>query len=123
MSRIGIAQMCARVSRLMASRLGLRGVNLSQKLRQGRGKLPRRVRRAAAELERAEALAANPRLARRCDPARVEPHYRRCLRYLSRRNRGAALKAWLLSLAAQLALALLVMLALALVITRARGFW
>jgi hypothetical protein len=121
--RIGTAQMCARVARRLGSSLGLRGAGLAQKLRHGSGKLPRRVRLSARVLERAEAQLADPRLAALCDPGLIRPHYRICMRYLSRCNRGAAFRAWFKGIAAQLALAFLAMVVIGAVITQSRGQW
>ena len=69
---------------MMEDRLGVRGQRLSDKLRQGGYKLPRKVRRAATILAEADELAMTPKLHARVDEARVVAGHRICMRYLGR---------------------------------------
>ncbi|MCV2865165.1 hypothetical protein [Defluviimonas sp. WL0075] len=103
MAGASIEQMADRVAGLMGDRLGVRGRTLAEKLRRGRGRLPRRVRKQAEFLVRAVEEAGNPVLYARMDHARVAQAFDACVRYL--RPIGARQR-WvnrLLDLAAQMA--------------------
>ena len=101
-------QMTDRVARLMEQRLGAKGHGLQAKLRARSRALPRRVRRAVAVLAEAEALAASPRIARQMDPARLQKAHDIAVRHLQPLHAGARLRALALTIAASVALALLV---------------
>ncbi|QFT57437.1 hypothetical protein FIU94_01260 [Sulfitobacter sp. THAF37] len=55
------------LQQLLQDKLGVRGRDLEHALRKAGRLLPRRVRRQAAQLARAEKMAGNPRLARQID--------------------------------------------------------
>ncbi len=80
--------------RLLAEKLGTRGGDLGSQLRRVGRRLPRRVRREAEYLVRAETMARHPRLARLVDPRAVDRAHGRIARHLEgidpvaiRRNR------------------------------------
>ncbi|OIP84110.1 MAG: hypothetical protein AUK37_06095 [Rhodobacterales bacterium CG2_30_65_12] len=60
-----------RLARLIEERLDVRGHGLAAKLGRGGRKLPRAVREAGEQLLLAERMAANPKLARQVDDARI----------------------------------------------------
>ncbi len=106
MSAITLQQMADRVADLMESRLKVGGKGLSEKLKRGGNKLPRRVRAAAADLAKAADLARNPKLFLQLDQAAIAEAYDLCLRHLGElhrwdRVRGLA-ESWLLSLVTSL---------------------
>ena len=89
-----IRQMADQVSYMMEDRLGVRGQRLSDKLRQGGHKLPRKVRRAATLLAEADELAMTPKLHARVDEARVAAGHRLCVRYLGRQKSAKRAQIW-----------------------------
>lgn len=101
-------QMTDHVARLMEQRLGAKGHGLQAKLRARSRALPPKVRRAVAVLAEAEALAASPKIARQLDPARVQKAHDIAVRHLQPLNAGARLRRLALTIAASIALALLV---------------
>lgn len=70
-----IEKKSARLRRLLALKLGMRGKDLREALRRTGRLLPRRLRRAGAVLVKAETMAGNPKLARVIDGAAVEAAY------------------------------------------------
>lgn len=58
------------IGTLLGERLGARGATLSSRVARAGSALPRRLRNDARFLAEAEAMAANPRLARLVEPAR-----------------------------------------------------
>jgi hypothetical protein len=61
-----------RLARLIEERLDIRGAGLQAKLGRGGRRLPRAVRDAGEQLLLAQRMAANPRLARQIDHARID---------------------------------------------------
>ena len=66
----------------LAEKLGARGPTLARQLSRARRRLPRRLRREAETLARAEAMARHPLLARRLDPRAMSRAERRLSRHL-----------------------------------------
>lgn len=112
MSGASIQQMADRVAQLMEERLKLRGQGLAEKLRRGRGRLPKRLRDAAAVLSEAATLAQNPKLQARIDHEMVAAAYDSCLRQLGRVNAGERRKTAALNILASAAFSLLLLAAL-----------
>ncbi|NPD17135.1 hypothetical protein HOY34_18230 [Xinfangfangia sp. D13-10-4-6] len=89
MSAVTIRQMAGRVEELLAERLGARGADFEAKLRHRGRRLPRKVRRAAADLAQASAMTHNPRLHAQLDEGIIARDYDICLRYFSTLARGS----------------------------------
>ncbi|TNC52026.1 hypothetical protein FHG66_04300 [Rubellimicrobium rubrum] len=68
---------------LLAEKLGVGPGDLSRQIRRAGRRLPRRLRRDAAVLARAEPLTRHPRLSRLIDPAEVHRAEARLARHLS----------------------------------------
>lgn len=122
MSAITLQQMADRVADLMESRLKVGGKGLTEKLKRGGNKLPRRVRTAATDLAKAAEMAKNPKLFLQLNQEATAEAYDRCLRHLGDlhkwdRARGFA-ESWLLSLLTSL----IVLGVLIFVILRWRGY-
>ena len=62
---------------LLGEKLGLAGPNLGEQVRQAGRRLPRRARRDAETLVRAESMGRHPKFARLVDPREVESAERR----------------------------------------------
>ena len=71
-----------KLAALMEERLGIRGRGFEAKLARAGRRLPKRLRREAARLVEARALAAHPRLSRRVDRPRLERAAAALERYL-----------------------------------------
>ena len=112
MSAVTIQQMADRVAALMEQRLGVRGRSLPEKLRRGRRRLPRRLRREAALLADATAQAGHPRLMAQLDHERLSTAYDALVRHLSPLGRSERRTAMLRSIGAGAALAVLAVLCL-----------
>lgn len=121
MSAITIQQMADRVAGLMEERLGIRGNGLSEKLRRGRGALPRGVRSAAKELADFAEQSRNPKLLVQIDQSRVASCYDICLRHLSAQRAGSATMRGLARITVTVVLGLLVMGGLVLMVQRLQG--
>jgi hypothetical protein len=103
-----VHQMTERVSQLLLQRLGARGHTLQARLQSRSRALPRRVRRAAEVLIRAEAMAASPKMIRQVDMEEISNAYDLCLHYLQPLGAGARLRGMMLSITASALFALLV---------------
>lgn len=103
-----VQQMADRIAGLMETRLGVRGKGLPEKLRRGRGRLPRHVRREAEYLAEVAVLAQNPRAQMMLDDARIAEAYDVCLRHLNGIGAAERFRAMVLGITGSLALALLV---------------
>ncbi len=123
MSATAIQQMADRVAELMEARLGVKGRGLAEKLKRGGGKLPRRVRTAAADLSKAADMAQNPKLYLQLDQAAIAQNYDLCLRHLGGLQKWARRRAmaenWLLSLITSL----VILAAIIAAILRWRGYF
>lgn len=82
MEKAEVDQMLEEVSTLLSDRLGVRGTTLETRVRRAGRSLPAPVRRAAADLIRAEQMAEAPVMLRRLDPAQMEAARDICLRHL-----------------------------------------
>lgn len=67
---------------LLADKLGAKGPTLSSQVRRAQRRLPRRLRRDAQALLRAETMARHPRFARMVDPREVARSHARLSRHL-----------------------------------------
>ncbi|MDR7125738.1 hypothetical protein [Pseudotabrizicola sp. 4114] len=121
MSAVTIQQMADRVAGLMEERLGIRGTGLSEKLRRGRGALPRGVRAAARELADLAEKSKNPKLLVQIDQTRVAACYDICLRHLSAQRAGSALMRSVARIAATVVLGLLLVGGVVLLVQRLQG--
>ena len=122
MSAVTIQQMAERVSSMMGERLGIRGVDLTAKLKRGGRVLPRRVRSAAQDLARAAEMSKNPRLLVQVDEGQVASQFDICIKHLSAIDRRSRRLGALMGMAASVALGLLVLGAGAIAILRWRGY-
>ncbi len=98
MSGVTVQQMANRIAELMEARLRIHGAGLSEKLRRGGRFLPRKVRRHAEYLAKAEQEARVPKLQVRLDHERIADAYDACVRYLKPLGAGARRKAILLEM-------------------------
>jgi len=114
MGSASIEQMAERVAELMADRLGVSGRSLTDKLKRGGRKLPRRVRKEAEALALAAEHAAHPVLSQRVDAARTARAYDACLRHLKPIGAEARWRGRVLDFVARVAWIVLVTLVLAL---------
>ena len=89
--------MADQLAGLMADKLRLRGATLADKLRRGKRVLPRKVREAAALVDRAAGLEGHPKLAVQIDGAAVQAAHDLCLRHLKGVNPWARRKDLLIS--------------------------
>ncbi|MBD3788063.1 MAG: hypothetical protein IE922_14035 [Sphingomonadales bacterium] len=87
-----LRRMSDEVSGLLVSRLGARGPTLAARIDSRARALPRKVRRAAQALARAEACAAAPKIARQIDPRAVGRAHATCVGYL--RPLGMGQRLW-----------------------------
>ncbi len=123
MSAITIQQMADRVSELMETRLSVAGRGLSEKLKRGGRKLPRKVRVAATALAKSAELAQNPKLLLQVDPEAVAMNYDICLRHLGGLHKWDRRRAFAESWALSLITSLLVLAAIIVAVLRWRGYF
>ena len=107
---------------LLADKLGARGPTLSSQVRKARRRLPRRLRRDAHALLRAETMARHPRLARLVDPREVARSQARLSRHLGRIDPRAIRRDRAKNAAAGVGLILLATFALVVALLRWRGY-
>ncbi|MDH3262730.1 MAG: hypothetical protein OEM24_01900 [Paracoccaceae bacterium] len=96
MSQKTVGEMAAAVSLLLRQKLGVKGSGLEAKLAHAGRRLPRRIRRRAAEIAEAEKREGNPKLARMTDTAALARAYAEVEAHLKKidvgdRRRGAIL--------------------------------
>lgn len=94
MGTASIRQMAQQVAGMIEDRLGVAGASLSDKLRTGGGKLPRKVRLAASLLAEADEMAMSPKLHARVDEARINGAYKLCMRHLGKLKSERRAKTW-----------------------------
>lgn len=108
-----IRPMADEVASLMAARFGgiRRGqqAELTEMLRKRGGALPRRLRREARILQRADRVAEQPKLARQVDLARLEQAHRVLTSYLRPLGQGQRLQGGAVGVAARVLLGLLIL--------------
>ena len=121
MSAVTIHQMAERVASLMEERLGVSGKDLATKLRRGKRRLPRKVAAAAQALAESAESARNPKLLVQIDQAAVARNYDVCVRHLGSVRAGSRGKGLLVSIAATLALGLLIVGVVVIAVQRMRG--
>lgn len=121
-----IRDMADEVARLIAARFGgaRRGEHppLSVMLRRRGGALPRRLRRQAAALARADELSAQPKVARQLDLARLSRHHRALTAHLQPLGELSRWQGRALGFAASVALGLLVLAAVVIWLLLLRGY-
>ena len=106
---------------LLRDRLGTAGPDLGRQVRRAGRRLPRRVRREAEFLARAESMARHPRLARLVDPRQTERAAGRVSRHLLRIDRARLRRDRIRDGAAAFALCLLATFALVVTLLWWRG--
>ena len=121
MSAISIQQMADRVAALMRDKLGARGTGLEAALKSRGGALPRKVRRAADDLAAAATMAQNPKLLLQVDHGALAQNYDLCQRHLSGMKARAGWRSGLVTVAASIALSVLMVTVLVIVLLRWRG--
>lgn len=125
MAQHDVPAMAEEVAALMADRLGgaRRGArpDLATMLRRRGGALPRRQRRAAQVLARAQKQAAAPKLARQMDTTAAARAHAELVRYLRPLGKAARWQAGALNVAAAVMLGLLLVGAIAVWIAVQRG--
>ena len=121
MSAISIQQMADRVAALMEDRLGARGTGLEAKLKARGSALPRKVRLAADELTKTAAMAQNPKLLLQIDHEALARNYDICTRHLTALKPRSGLLQGTLSIAASIAMSLLVVVVVIAALLRWRG--
>jgi len=87
---MSVQEMAEHVARLMENRLGIKGDGLAEKLRRSKGRLPRRVQRAAQALAEAAVLAGHPKLLPQIEMEPLRAAYDLCRRHLGARGQGGA---------------------------------
>lgn len=122
MSAITLQQMADRVAELLEARLAVKGRGLTEKLRRGGGKLPRKVRMAAQDLAAAAEMGQNPKLFLQLDQAAMALAYDTCLRHLNSLQKWDRRRAFAEGWALSLMLSLLVLAALIVLVLDWRGY-
>jgi hypothetical protein len=103
-----ITQMSAQVSRLLAQRLGAKGAGLEVRVAHRARALPRKVRRAALQLAKAERLAHSPKQARQLDARAIQAAYATCINYLEPLGAGERFRAAALTFGSSVAFIVIV---------------
>ncbi|WP_134678743.1 hypothetical protein [Paracoccus ravus] len=113
------------VASLMAARFGgvRRGhrVDLGEMLKRRGGALPRKLRREAQFMARADLMAGHPKLARQVDFQKFDTAYRALTGYLQPLGRAGRIGGGLLGVAASIVFGLMILGLIALWIVTARG--
>ena len=122
MSAVTIQQMADRVAGLMEERLGIRGANLSAKMKRGGRILPRKIRTAAQNLARAAELSKNPKMLVQVDQGKVAADFDICVKHLSAIDRRSRRIGAVMGVMASVALGLLVLGAAVIAVLRMRGY-
>lgn len=110
------------VAELMKARLGIRGKDLETKLRHTGRMLPKRIKREAAFLVEAAALAESPKLSRMIDFERVEAAHKTCVGFLESIDVTDRRKGVVLGILGSLALSLIVVAGLVVTVLAWRGY-
>ena len=122
MSAISIQQMADRIASLMQERLGARGTGLEARLAARGRALPRKVRQSAEALAKAAAMAQNPKLLLQIDHGAVARDYDICLRHLMAVKPRSGFWSGMVSVAASIAVSMLVVAVVVIALLRWRGF-
>ncbi|MFY0692048.1 MAG: hypothetical protein JXR14_09040 [Paracoccaceae bacterium] len=88
MDQITVNQLAARISELLQERVGAKGNTLKARIGSAGSQLPRKVRRAALDLVKAQEIAADAGLALKLDAQKVTGDYSTCLEFLTKLNPG-----------------------------------
>jgi hypothetical protein len=122
MGAVSIQQMAERISVLLTERLQIKGRDLPDKLSRVGGRLPRKVRKAAAEVATAMEQSYNPKLLLQISEEKVAENYDICVRHLTALNKGHKLRGVLLGLSSSILFSLVAVVALILGVLIWRGF-
>ncbi len=122
MTGVTVQQMAGRVAELMEARLRIRGEGLAEKLRRGGRFLPRRVRRQAEYLVKAERQAQMPRLQVQLDHERSAAAFDACVRYLKPLGAGARRRAILRDMVTGIGSAVFITIVLVILLLVWRGY-
>lgn len=115
-------QRASKLEETLRTKLGLRGKNLSARLRRAGRLLPRRLRTEAGVLTEAEAKLPHPRLARQVDFVRVNKAFQAIEAHLAKIDPKDRRKGKILGWVGGLVFNLLVLIALLVLILRWQGF-
>ncbi|WP_456390957.1 hypothetical protein [Profundibacter sp.] len=110
------------VAELMKTRLGIRGKDLATKLRHTGRMMPKRIKREAAFLVEAAALAKSPKLSRMIDFERVEAAHKTCMTFLESVDVADRRKGVVLGILGSLALSFVVVAGLVVTVLAWRGY-
>lgn len=122
MWREDITAATGEIAALLAERLRIRSATLAGGIARAGRRLPRRIRREALFLAEAEAMAANPRLARLVDPVRFAAAQDAVAGHLAAINPRERLITRMIGVAATIAFNLLVLAVLLVSVLRWRGY-
>ena len=122
MTTITIEQMAENLSALLAQRLKISGPTLAVRVKRANFRLPRHVRKAAAELVAAHQMAQSPKLRAQLDHDAIYRAYDLCLAHLLGLNRAQRRMSAILDTAARVAFALLAVIVLWVSVLHWRGF-
>jgi hypothetical protein len=122
MTGVPIQQMADRVAGLMEERLHIPGPDLTEKLRRGGKRLPRKIRAAATVVAEAAVTAQNPKFLMQIDQEAVAKAYDTSVRYLGKLNAKERRIGALLDFGASVAFSLLVVAVVLFAVLRWRGF-
>lgn len=121
MSAVAIQQMADRVAALIDEKLGIKGPDLSTKVRKAGRALPRKIRSAARDLADAAERAQNPKLLVQIDHAKVAADYDLCVKHLIPMRRGGRFAAAMMNVGWTVLLGLLMLAAALFFIQMMRG--
>lgn len=100
MERTAVRQLAERVSELLEEKLAVSGKTIDARVARAGRLLPRKVRRAAKEMARANKMTRSPKLLMQIDPEKVTRAYDTCVKYLTKvdpKKRGADFRMGLLA--------------------------
>lgn len=117
-----IEDKAAEIADLMKERLGIRGKDLTEKLRHTGRMMPKRVKHEATLLVEALVLAENPKLSRMIDHERLAVAHQTCVAFLESVDVADRRKGVMLGILGSLVMALLVVAALVISVLKWRGY-
>ncbi|MFQ5438535.1 MAG: hypothetical protein ACE5DK_06880 [Paracoccaceae bacterium] len=89
MYKTSLGSVTAEIEALLVDKLSAKGLNLQQKIKSARRRLPRRIRKQADYLIEVEARYRNPKRAHQYDPERVLKARKQCVDHLEKIDRNA----------------------------------
>lgn len=117
-----VPEQSAHLQTLLREKLRVKGKTLQVQVDKAGRRLPRKVRAAVLEVDRAQAVSAHPKLARQVNMPGITLAYRRAVAHLEAIDPAERRKDAILSLLASLAFNLLAVFALVLIFLVWRGF-